>query len=77
MATTAQITAFVETRVAESEVFGWSRISDNTGSRILLSDSGCPIGSFFTSHFLNGYSCGDGTISFETFIETDISCCAP
>jgi len=36
----------VETRVAESEVFGWSRIPDNTGSRsrIFLSDSGCPIG---------------------------------
>jgi len=36
----------------ESEVFGWSRIPDNTGSRsrIFLSDSGCPIGSFFTSH---------------------------
>ena len=35
----------------ESEVFGWirSRIPNNTGSqsRIFLSDSGCPIGSFF------------------------------
>jgi len=34
----------------ESEVFGWSRIPTNTGSRsrIFLSDYGCPIGSFFT-----------------------------
>jgi len=30
-----------------------SRISDNTGSQIFLSDSDsrCPIGSFLTSHF--------------------------
>jgi len=36
------------TRVAESEVFGWSRIINNTGrrSRIFLSDSVCPLGSF-------------------------------
>ena len=36
----------------ESEVFGWSRIPNNNGSRsrIFLSDSGSPIGSFFTSH---------------------------
>jgi len=33
----------------ESEVFGWSRIPNNTESRIFLSSSnyGCPIGSFF------------------------------
>ena len=39
-------------RVAESEVFGWSRSPKNTGnrSRIFLSESGCPIASFFTSH---------------------------
>jgi len=56
-----------------------SLIPNNTASwsRICLSDSGCPIGSFFTSHSLNGYSCGDGTISFETFVEREISCCAP
>ena len=34
----------------ESEVFEWSRISNNTGSRIRIclsdSDSGCPVGSF-------------------------------
>ena len=32
----------------DSEVFGWSRIPDNTGSRsrIFLSNSGSPIGSF-------------------------------
>jgi len=48
----------VLSRVAESEpepeVFGWSRsrIPNNTGSRsrIFLSESGCSIGSFFTSH---------------------------
>jgi len=42
------------TRIAESEVFGWSgsQIPNNTGSRsqIFLSDSDsrCPIGSNFT-----------------------------
>ena len=30
----------------ESEVFGWSRIPNNTGSQISLSDSGSPIGPF-------------------------------
>jgi len=63
----------------ESEVFGWSRIPDNTGSwsQIFLSDSdsGCPIGSFFASHSEIGISCLNGTISFETFVETEISCC--
>jgi len=34
----------------ESEVFGWSRIPSNIRCRILLSDSGIPIESFFTSH---------------------------
>jgi len=36
----------------ESEFFGWSQIPNNTGSRsrIFLSDSRCPIGSFFKSH---------------------------
>jgi len=58
----------------ESEVFGWSRIPDNTGSRIFLSDSGSPIGSFLYKHSSVGNSC---TISFETFVETKISCCAP
>jgi len=42
------------TRVAESvsSCFGWSRIPNNTGSQswIFLSNSGCPNGSFFTSH---------------------------
>jgi len=50
----------METRVAgsasEPEVFGWSRnrMPNNTGSRsrIFLSDSGCPIGSFFLYHTL-------------------------
>jgi len=45
----------VTSRVAELEFFGLSRsrIPNNTVSRsqIFLSDSGCPIGSFFTSHF--------------------------
>jgi len=26
---------------------------------------------------LNWHSCWNGTISFETFVETEISCCAP
>jgi len=36
----------------ELEVCGWSQIPNNTGSgsRIFLSNSDCPIGSFFTSH---------------------------
>ena len=37
-------------RVAESEFFGWSRSPNNTGSRIFLSDSKCPIRPFFTLH---------------------------
>jgi len=45
-----QIGAELAKRVSGSEVFGWSRISNNTGSRsrFFLSDtnSGCPIGSF-------------------------------
>ena len=53
----------------ESEVFGWSR------SRIFLSDSGCPIGLFFTSHSKIGNSSWNGTISFETFVETDFLLC--
>ena len=64
-------------RVAESEVFVWSRIPNNTRSRSRIflsdSDSGSPIGSFFTS-------CWNGTISsisFETFIETENSCYVP
>ena len=67
----------------ESDVFGWSRsrIPNNTGSRsrICLSDSnsGCPIGSYFTSHSKIGNSWWNGAISFETFAETEISCCVP
>ena len=67
----------------ESEVFRWSTsrtwIPNNIGSRsrIFLSDSGCPIGSFFSSHSWIRNYCWNGTISFETFVETDISCCAP
>jgi len=61
----------VSIRVAESEVYGWSRILNNTGSwsRIFSSDfdSGCPIGSFLTSHSKTGNSCWNGTIS----------CCVP
>ena len=71
----------VTSSVEESEVFGWSRsrIPSNTGSRnqIFLSDSGYPVGSCFTSRSQVGNSCWNGTISFETFVETEISCCAP
>ena len=35
-----------------------------------------PIRSFFKSHFQIGNSCWNRTISFETFVETQISCCA-
>jgi len=67
----------------ESKVFGWSRsgIPKCTGrrSRIFMSDfaSGCVIGSFLTSHSRIGNSCWNGAISFETFVETEISCCVP
>ena len=40
-------------------------------------DSRCPVGSFLTSHSKIGNSCWNGTISFETFVETVISCCFP
>ena len=33
--------------------------------------------SFFTSHSWIRNSCGNGTISFETFVETEISCSVP
>jgi len=47
------LSGVLHTRVAEPEVFAWSwsRIPINTRSRIFLSDSGCPVGSFSTSHF--------------------------
>jgi len=68
-------------KVAVSEVFGWSRIPNNTRrrSRIFLSDSdsGSPFRSFFTSHSLVGNSCWNGTIYYKTFVETEISCCVP
>ena len=47
---------FMRVAEAESDVFGWNRIPNNTGSRslIFLSSffvrSGCPVGSFFKSH---------------------------
>ena len=70
--------------VAESaEFFGWNRgqIPNNieSRSRIFLfdSDSGCPIRSFYISHSYIGNSCWNGTISFQTFVETESSCCAP
>ena len=42
-----------------------------------LSDSRSPIGSFFTSPSYIGNSYWNGTISFETFVETELSCCPP
>jgi len=44
-------------------------------SRIFLSDSGCPIGSIFTSHSWIGNFCWNDTISFKNFVETEIACC--
>jgi len=41
------------------------------------SDSGCPVGWFFTLHSWIGNSCWNGAISFETFVESEISCCVP
>ena len=43
----------------ESEFFGWSRIPNNTGSRIFVSDcdSENRIGSFFISHSVIENSC--------------------
>ena len=40
-----------------------------------LSDSGCLIGSFFTSHSQIENSCWNCIISFEIFIETDFLLC--
>ena len=42
-----------------------------------LSDSGSPIELFFTSHSRVWNSCWNDTISFETFVETENSCCVP
>jgi len=64
-------------RVAESELFGWSRIPKNTGSLTL-----CQIPDVQLNQFLNhtpklGIRWID-TISYEAFVETDHnSCCAP
>ena len=56
-------------RVAESEDFGWSRIF-------------CPTPDVQLDHFLHhtptlGIPVEMVTFSFETFVETEISCCAP
>jgi len=40
-----------------------------------LSDSECPLGSFFASHSYIGNSCWNGWISFETFVETHFLLC--
>ena len=59
--------------------FWWSRVPKNTmnQSRNSLSDSDSPIDSFFTLHCQDRNSCWNGTLSFETFIETENSCCVP
>jgi len=57
---------------SESEVFGWSRICYPTPEVQL-------------NHFLHRNpklgiltrACWNGTISFQTFIETENSCCVP
>jgi len=60
--------------VRSRSFFGWSRIPNDTGSRsrIFLSDSDCPVGSFFTPHSYIENSCWNCTISFETFVEIEI-----
>jgi len=64
------------TRVEESEVFGWSR--SRIPSRIF-----CPTPTpdvqldHFLNHTLKLAIPAEMLISFETFVETDISCCAP
>ena len=71
------------TRVADSEVFAWSRsrIPNNIWirSRIFCPT---PTPDVQLDHFLHhnpklGIPIWNGTMSFETFVETDISCCAP
>jgi len=61
------------------EVFRWSqsRIHNNTRSQcqIFLFDSRSYIRSFFTSHSLVGNSCWNGTISSQSFVEIENSCC--
>jgi len=66
----------------ESELFGWSRIPNNTGEsesdffvRLRL-QMRMPSWIIFTSHSKIGNSCWNGTIYVETFVETEISCCA-
>jgi len=65
----------------ESEVFGWSRIPNNTGSQIF-----CPTPDVQLDHLLHHtLKLGipiemvrlllKGTISFETFVETDFLLC--
>ena len=78
--TMGQLTSGLRSRSGtESEAFGWSGISYNTrvgvGFFVQLR-SECPLGSFFTSHSQIRNSWWNGTISFETFVEADISCCA-
>jgi len=66
----------------ESEVFGWSRsrIHSNTRSRnrIFLSDSDAEVQlDPFHITLLSWDPCWNGTISFETFVGSAISCCEP
>ena len=57
-------------RVADSEVFGWSR-----GRFFCPTPTGSPIGSFLESHCWVGHSCWNDTISFEAFVDAENSCC--
>ena len=60
--------------------FWWSRIPNHTVSRSRIF---CPTPTpdvqldHFCIKLLNWDSCWNGTISFKTFVETEISCCAP
>ena len=62
----------------ELEVFGWSQsgIPNSTGSRSQIFFVRLQMSIFYITHLI-GNSCWNGTISFETFVETEISSCAP
>ena len=60
----------------ELEFFGWKRNSKNTRSRIFrpTPTPEVQLNHFFTSHCFFGNSGWNGTIYFETFIETENTC---
>ena len=66
-------------RIAESEVFGWSRIPNNTTSRSRIF---CPTPDVQLDHFIHhtpklGIPVEMVQFLLKLFVETEISCCAP